>query len=84
MLTRGQTHGGDLAVHGFFAISGYLITISWEKSAGALDYLRKRTLRILPGGSGDGGGVPPGDRANWFVRKRPLCFFGASKTGPRW
>src|SRR5258707_3038946 len=47
-MTHDQTDAGDLAVNGFFAISGYLITISWERSAGTFDYLRKRVLRILP------------------------------------
>jgi peptidoglycan/LPS O-acetylase OafA/YrhL len=39
---------GDVAVGGFFAISGYLVTASWCAS-GHLLYLQKRAARILPG-----------------------------------
>ena len=40
---------GTLAVNGFFIISGFLITMSYLRSKGTLDYLRKRALRIYPG-----------------------------------
>lgn len=40
---------GELAVDGFFVISGYLIAMSWERSKSAGDYLRKRIGRIFPG-----------------------------------
>jgi peptidoglycan/LPS O-acetylase OafA/YrhL len=40
---------GELAVDGFFVISGYLIAKSWEKRVSALDYLGKRVRRIYPG-----------------------------------
>lgn len=40
---------GELAVDGFFIISGYLVLQSFEKSATILDYLKKRILRIYPG-----------------------------------
>ena len=40
---------GWLAVNGFFAISGFLITGSWIASRSAGDFLRKRVLRIYPG-----------------------------------
>ncbi len=40
---------GLLAVYGFFAISGYLVTMSWQNSRGLRDYLKKRVLRICPG-----------------------------------
>jgi peptidoglycan/LPS O-acetylase OafA/YrhL len=44
------THSfGGLAVAGFFVLSGYLISQSWERSQGPLDFLRKRVLRIYPG-----------------------------------
>ncbi len=49
MLFHGQTDEGALAVNGFFAISGFLITVSWFRCRGVLDFLRKRVLRIHPG-----------------------------------
>ncbi len=48
-LTGGQEDFGGLAVDGFFAISGFLITASWLRSRGFVDYLKKRVLRIYPG-----------------------------------
>lgn len=39
---------GDLAVDGFFLISGYLIFRSFENSRNILIYLKKRILRIYP------------------------------------
>ncbi len=48
-LSGGQMAGGDVAVDAFFIISGYLISISWERSSGLFDYLRRRFLRIYPG-----------------------------------
>ena len=47
--TGGQITGGEVAVGGFFIISGFLIAQSWEKSRGLGDYLRKRIARIYPG-----------------------------------
>jgi peptidoglycan/LPS O-acetylase OafA/YrhL len=41
--------GGRLAVNCFFAISGFLISNSWQHSRGLVDYTRKRFLRIYPG-----------------------------------
>ena len=46
--TRGQAALGGVAVDGFFLISGFLITKSWEHSQGVADYAKKRALRILP------------------------------------
>ncbi len=40
---------GDLAVCGFFLLSGYLIVQSWQRNPALLDFLRKRVLRIYPG-----------------------------------
>lgn len=39
---------GNLAVHGFFAISGYLITGSFLNSASLWEFASKRALRIIP------------------------------------
>jgi peptidoglycan/LPS O-acetylase OafA/YrhL len=39
---------GEIAVNGFFMVSGLLITSSWFKSVSPMDYIRKRLLRILP------------------------------------
>lgn len=45
--TRGQAGGGTLAVLGFFAISGYLITLSAERGSAARFFVR-RGARLLP------------------------------------
>jgi peptidoglycan/LPS O-acetylase OafA/YrhL len=39
----------DLAIKAFFAISGYLVLMSYENSRSALEYFEKRARRILPG-----------------------------------
>lgn len=46
-LTRGQATLGDLAVGGFFAISGYLIAKS-GMSADVVQFIWRRFLRIFP------------------------------------
>ena len=40
---------GELAIEGFFAISGFLIFASWERATSLRDYIIKRASRILPG-----------------------------------
>jgi peptidoglycan/LPS O-acetylase OafA/YrhL len=47
-LTNGQFDGGELAVAGFFVISGFLIAGSWSRAPRLRDYTRKRVLRIYP------------------------------------
>jgi len=39
---------GEVAVDGFFLLSGYLIVQSWERGAGLWDFTRKRVRRIYP------------------------------------
>jgi peptidoglycan/LPS O-acetylase OafA/YrhL len=39
---------GELAVDFFFILSGFLITMSWDKNPKAFDFLKKRILRIYP------------------------------------
>lgn len=48
-MTHGQFTLGKLCVAGFFIISGFLVTGSWQRTATPLDFLRKRALRIFPG-----------------------------------
>ena len=42
------THFGSWAVNGFFAISGYLIAISWQNSNSNHQFIRRRVFRIFP------------------------------------
>ncbi|WP_118184605.1 acyltransferase family protein [Paraburkholderia phosphatilytica] len=44
----GTISSGDLAVDGFFFISGYLISASYLKSRTPASFLKKRILRIYP------------------------------------
>lgn len=48
-LTRGQMASGELAVDGFFILSGFLVTYSWSKAPSVLPFFRKRISRIYPG-----------------------------------
>lgn len=49
LLMAGQYNSGHAAVLGFFAISGFLITASWQKRKSVGQYLRSRIGRIVPG-----------------------------------
>jgi peptidoglycan/LPS O-acetylase OafA/YrhL len=40
---------GTYGVLGFFAISGYVVTLSWYRCAGWREYVERRARRILPG-----------------------------------
>lgn len=44
----GYETGGEIAVAIFFVISGYLVTGSFLRSRSIGDYIRKRSLRLLP------------------------------------
>ncbi len=48
-FTLGQFEIGQLAVAGFFIISGLLVTGSWERSPNFYDFIKNRVLRIYPG-----------------------------------
>ncbi len=49
LLTGNQSILGLTGVFIFFAISGFLVTQSFEQTANPLHYLAKRALRIFPG-----------------------------------
>jgi peptidoglycan/LPS O-acetylase OafA/YrhL len=49
ILTRGQVTFGNISVWGFFVISGFLITRSWQRSPRISKYLVRRISRIYPG-----------------------------------
>ncbi|MBK6511707.1 MAG: acyltransferase [Haliea sp.] len=46
-IFHGSTYIGDIAVYGFFAISGFLVAASLIKR-GLIDYILSRVLRIFP------------------------------------
>ncbi len=48
-LTHGQAPFGFLAVGVFFFVSGLLVTQSYERSTGVLNFAWKRALRLFPG-----------------------------------
>lgn len=47
--TGGQESFGGIAVLGFFVISGFLVTRSFDGSPSPVSYIWKRVLRIFPG-----------------------------------
>ncbi|MBC7365671.1 MAG: acyltransferase [Undibacterium sp.] len=47
--SKHQIIAGELAVLGFFGLSGFLVTASYTRSSGVFDYLAKRVRRIVPG-----------------------------------
>jgi peptidoglycan/LPS O-acetylase OafA/YrhL len=47
--TKSQAILGEFSVLGFFGLSGYLVTASYTRSRGVLDYLVKRLRRVVPG-----------------------------------
>src|SRR5215467_3697877 len=49
LLTGNQSIFGLAGVFVFFAISGFLVTQSFEHTGNALQFLGKRALRIFPG-----------------------------------
>lgn len=49
VLTQDHVSLGSFAVAVFFVVSGFLITMSYDNSAGNREYLLKRCLRIFPG-----------------------------------
>jgi peptidoglycan/LPS O-acetylase OafA/YrhL len=40
---------GEHGVNGFFAVSGFLVAMSWERRGGALPFAAARLLRVFPG-----------------------------------
>ena len=48
-LFHGRVDCGALAVDAFFAISGFLITLSWLRKPQWRPFLRARVLRVFPG-----------------------------------
>lgn len=49
LLLGGVYNAGNVAVMGFFIISGFLISESWQRSRSLRSYLSKRVRRIYPG-----------------------------------
>jgi peptidoglycan/LPS O-acetylase OafA/YrhL len=40
---------GEHGVNGFFAVSGFLVAMSWERRGGAMPFASARLLRVFPG-----------------------------------
>jgi len=49
LTMAGTYNAGNLGVLAFFAISGFLITASWQRSRSWKSYLKRRVARIYPG-----------------------------------
>jgi peptidoglycan/LPS O-acetylase OafA/YrhL len=49
VLSKGQTSLADIGVMGFFSLSGYLITSSFDRSSNSFRFIYNRVLRIFPG-----------------------------------
>jgi peptidoglycan/LPS O-acetylase OafA/YrhL len=49
VLSKNQTNLAEFGVMGFFTLSGYLITASFERTKSIFKYASHRLLRILPG-----------------------------------
>jgi peptidoglycan/LPS O-acetylase OafA/YrhL len=49
IILNGTYNAGNIGVLAFFTISGFLITLSWQRSSGFRLYLAKRVARIVPG-----------------------------------
>jgi peptidoglycan/LPS O-acetylase OafA/YrhL len=49
VLSKGQTTLSDIGVVGFFTLSGYLISASFDRSENISRFLLSRVLRIFPG-----------------------------------
>src|ERR1700743_299894 len=48
IFSKGQTDFGEIGVLGFFALSGYLITASFERAKNVMVFASHRVLRIFP------------------------------------
>jgi peptidoglycan/LPS O-acetylase OafA/YrhL len=48
-LSGGRHYLGEVSVYLFFAMSGYLVTLSWRRDPDAWHFIQRRALRILPG-----------------------------------
>jgi peptidoglycan/LPS O-acetylase OafA/YrhL len=49
LLLDGKYNAGNIGVRVFFAISGFLIVQSWERTSSPRSYFEKRVKRIYPG-----------------------------------
>lgn len=49
VLSKGQTNLADVSVMGFFVLSGYLITASFQRTDHLVSFMLHRILRVYPG-----------------------------------